>query len=83
MTVTANPAANKTPEVDHIKVELAGAVKEPGIYDLPKGMHLVDAIELAGGAAVDADLSKLNLAFVLKDGQKDYHSDLEQPIFSQ
>jgi len=51
-------------------VELAGAVKQPGVYDLPKGIHLVDAIELSGGMAVDADLSKLNLALVLKDGQK-------------
>jgi competence protein ComEA len=70
VTITANPAANKTPEIDQIKVELAGAVKEPGIYDLPKGMHLVDAIARAGGAAENADLSKLNLALVLKDGQK-------------
>ena len=70
VTVTANPSANTTPEAETIKVELAGAVKQPGVYDLPKGIHLVDAIELSGGMAVDADLSKLNLALVLKDGQK-------------
>jgi len=70
VTVTANPSANTTPEAETIKVELAWAVKQPWVYDLPKGIHLVDAIELSGGMAVDADLSKLNLALVLKDGQK-------------
>lgn len=70
VTITANPAAMKTPEVDQIKVELAGAVRQPGLYDFPKGIHLVDALELSGGAAEEADLSKLNLALVLKDGQK-------------
>jgi len=70
VTVTANPSANTTLETETIKVELAGAVKQPGVYDLPEGIHLVDAIELSGGTAVDADLSKLNLALVLKDGQK-------------
>ena len=70
VTITANPAAKQTPEIDQIKVELAGAVKQPGLYDFPKGIHLVEAIELAGGAAEGADFSKLNLALVLKDGQK-------------
>ena len=70
VTITANPAAKKTPEVDQIKVEFAGEVQQPGLYDFPKGIHLVEAIELAGGAAEGADLSKLNLALVLKDGQK-------------
>ena len=70
VTITANPSTLKTPELDQIKVELAGAVKEPGVYELPKGTHLDDAITLAGGSTHDADLSKLNLALVLKDGQK-------------
>jgi competence protein ComEA len=70
VTITANPNARTTPQAESIKVEFAGAVKKPGVYDLPKGIHLVDAIELAGGAEEDADLSKLNLALVLKDGQK-------------
>lgn len=70
VTITPNPSAVKTPELDQIKVELAGSVKQPGVYELPKGIHLVDALELGGGTAEDADLSKLNLALVLKDGQK-------------
>jgi competence protein ComEA len=70
VTITANPAVNKTPEIEQIKVELVGAVKQPGVYDFPKGIHLLDAIDLSGGVAEGADLSKINLALVLKDGQK-------------
>ena len=70
VTLTANTAVKQTPEVDQVKVEMSGAVKQPGVYDFPKGIHLVEAIGLAGGAIEGADLSKLNLALVLKDGQK-------------
>lgn len=70
VTITANPSVLKTPDLDQIKVELAGAIKTPGVYELPKGIHLVDALTYGGGTTEDADLSKLNLALVLKDGQK-------------
>lgn len=70
VTITANPAVRQTPEIGQIKVEITGAVKRPGVYDFPKGTHLVEAVELAGGAAEGADFSKMNLALVLKDGQK-------------
>ncbi|HSN93821.1 MAG TPA: ComEA family DNA-binding protein [Anaerolineaceae bacterium] len=70
VTVTPKSGGNSTPEVKTIKVELAGAVNRPGVYDLPEGIHLVDAIDIAGGKTAEADLSKLNLAMILKDGQK-------------
>jgi len=70
VTVTPKLGANSTSVAENIKVEMAGAVKAPGVYDLPKGIHLVDAITVAGGATEGADVSKLNLALVLKDGQK-------------
>lgn len=70
VTITANPLAMKTPELDQIKVELAGAVKQPGVYEFPKGIHLMDALALIGGTKESADLGKMNLALVLKDGHK-------------
>lgn len=70
VTVTPQPGSEQTPTTDTIKVELAGAVMQAGVYDFPKGIHLIEAVELAGGFAPEADLDKLNLAMVLKDGQK-------------
>ncbi len=70
ITVTASASAKKTPELNLIKVELAGAVGKPGVYEVPKGIHLVDALALGGGTTETADLRKINLALVLKDGQK-------------
>jgi len=53
-----------------IVVHVTGAVKREGVYKLKAGDRIVDAIETAGGAAVLADLSSLNLAEKAKDGQK-------------
>ena len=39
---------------------------------MEEGARIADAIEAAGGATLEAELSKLNLAYVLKDGQKIY-----------
>ena len=51
-------------------VHVAGWVREPGVYELPEGARVVDALELAGGARRGADLSALNLAAVLADAQQ-------------
>jgi competence protein ComEA len=56
-----------------IVVDVAGAVAQPGVRELPPGARLADAIEAAGGFATDADLeaaSALNLAQPLVDGQQ-------------
>lgn len=42
----------------------------PGLYELPEGSRVADAIEVAGGARRNADLDALNLAQVLTDGMK-------------
>lgn len=64
-TPTATPAA---PVVIHV----AGAVAAAGVVELPAGARVHDAVEAAGGAQGDADLSALNLARVLLDGEQVY-----------
>jgi len=51
-------------------VDVAGAVRRPGVYRLPAGARVVDAIERAGGAAAGAGLSGINRAARLADGQQ-------------
>jgi len=53
-----------------VVVHVSGAVQNPGIVRLTEGERIADAIEKAGGATEEADLSKLNLAYVLEDGVK-------------
>ena len=57
---------------DIIYVHIEGAVNSPGIKEIPKGTRLFELIELAEGTVEDADLSKINLASILKDEQKIY-----------
>lgn len=52
-----------------IKVHVAGAVERPGLYELPTGTRVMDAIEMASPVP-EADINLLNLAAVLIDGQK-------------
>lgn len=51
-----------------IVVDLRGEVVKPGVYQLPAGSRLDDAIVAAGGLTEDADLTQLNLAERLQDG---------------
>jgi len=53
-----------------IFVHVDGAVIAPGVYTLPSGGHVFEAIDAAGGATADADTSSLNLAAKIADGQK-------------
>jgi competence protein ComEA len=53
-----------------VVVDVAGAVRRPGVYRLPVGSRVVDAIERAGGAAGDAMLEGINRAARLADGQQ-------------
>lgn len=52
-----------------LRVHVTGAVKTPGVYQLPKSAIVKDAIEAAGGLTDRADVSRLNLAALLIDGQ--------------
>jgi len=51
-------------------VDVTGAVLRPGVYELPHGSRVKDAIEAAGGLLAEADRSNLNLAAPLDDGQR-------------
>ena len=54
-----------------VTVHVSGCVNDPDtLITLPEGSRVSDAIEAAGGASAEADLSRLNLAALLKDGQK-------------
>jgi competence protein ComEA len=53
-----------------IKVHVTGAVKNPGVYDLPAGSIMQEAIKAAGGTTESASIDKLNLAAKLNDGQQ-------------
>jgi competence protein ComEA len=53
-----------------ILVHVAGAVRAPGVYQLPADARIAHAVEAAGGAADDADVDSVNLALRLQDGQQ-------------
>jgi competence protein ComEA len=60
----ARPAAQG--EVVHV----AGAVRNPGVYRLPAGARVQDAVERAGGARHGGDVNAINLAAKVIDGQQ-------------
>ena len=59
-------------EKKEIVVHITGEVVNEGIVKLVEGSRVVDAIESAGGATKEANLSKINLAYLLEDGTKLY-----------
>ena len=54
-------------EQDLITVDVKGAVKSPGIYDLPVGSRINDAVQKAGGLTENADSKSINLAQRISD----------------
>jgi competence protein ComEA len=59
-------------------VHVAGAVRQPGVYQLPADKRVIDAIAIAGGATKDAYLDALNLAAKLSDEMKIYVPSKEE-----
>jgi competence protein ComEA len=57
---------------ERIYVHVCGAVRDPGVKELPKGSRAFDALEQAGGFTEDADQAYVNLAGFLQDGQQLY-----------
>jgi len=53
-----------------VTVHVAGAVQRPGVYRLPAGARVNDALHRAGGARGRADLAAVNLAAKLEDGRQ-------------
>jgi competence protein ComEA len=57
-------------ESEEVVVHVAGAVSEPGLYHLPGGARVADALAAAGGPQPGAALDALNLARPLTDGEQ-------------
>lgn len=59
------------PEAERVQlvVHVSGAVEEPGLYRLPEGSRVADAVRVAGGLKPRADLAAVNLAAPLADGE--------------
>lgn len=61
-----------------IIIHITGEVEYEGVINLKKGNRIADAINLAGGTTINADLTKVNLAYVLLDGQKIYIPNINE-----
>ena len=61
---TAAPAAAR------LVVDVVGAVRHPGLYRLPTGARIADALARAGGSTPRADLEQVNLAAPVADGEQ-------------
>lgn len=70
VTPVADAAAASPTAQPEVVVDVAGKVRRPGIVTLPGGSRVVDAIDAAGGARPGVDLTQLNLARVLVDGEQ-------------
>lgn len=83
--VSAEPGATQTPEplqttaeqpgeaveaTGTLFIHVVGAVAAPGVYEVPEGGRVLEALAAAGGASADAELSALNLARPLVDGEQ-------------
>ena len=55
------------PKEEKIKVDIKGAVKNPGVYEINSNRRVADAIEISGGLTNDADTSIINLSKNLTD----------------
>lgn len=53
-----------------VRVWVGGAVAEPGLYTLPRGSRVADALDAAGGTRPDADTASLGLAAVVEDADQ-------------
>lgn len=63
------PATSPT-AAEPMIVHVAGLVAKPGVVELPAGSRVIDAVRAAGGATDEADLTPINLARVLTDGEQ-------------
>ena len=63
--VTSKAAQAKT-----VRVQVSGAVLEPGIYDLPANCRVEEAITAAGGLTENADSERVNLVRKVRDGMQ-------------
>ena len=69
-TTPGAPVGAAGPPTGEVTVDVAGEVRRPGIAVLPAGSRVVDALDAAGGPRRGTDLTALNLARVLVDGEQ-------------
>lgn len=79
---TNNIFTNSAEEEEEVKmiIHISGEVKNPGIVTLEMGSRIMDAIKKAGGATSEADLTQVNLAYELQDGQKVYIPNKKEQV---
>lgn len=70
--MTEASAVSSTDSVDELCVFICGQVQNPGVYYLPPGSRVVDALALAGGCLDTADICIVNQAEQLTDGLQIY-----------
>jgi competence protein ComEA len=75
ITPPASPSPHPTSVPEPITVYVVGSVIQPGVYTIPAGSRVAQALEAAGGAASSADLVRVNLAEWAVDGQQIYVPD--------
>jgi competence protein ComEA len=71
-SVTPSPTPVSSPTPGPWRVDVVGAVQAPGVYVLPAGSIVADAISAAGGPVAGADLDRLNKAAMLRDNTQVY-----------
>ena len=64
----------------NIIIHVTGAVKNQGIVETKEGARISDIIDAAGGTTDEADLSKINLAYIVEDGQKIYVPSINDEV---
>lgn len=64
------PTEVAAPLVSNIHVHIVGEVAFPGLYELPVGSRVADAINLSGGMSANAAQESINLARILSDGEQ-------------
>lgn len=67
-----NEEQSEETHISQITVHITGAINNPGVIIIEEGARIVDALEAAGGETEEADVNRLNLAYVLEDGEKLY-----------
>ena len=71
-------AENRVAVPQTVYVYVCGAVRTPGVVEVPEGSRAAEALELAGGMTTEADPFYVNLAETVTDGQKLYFPTLEE-----
>ena len=62
--------ASKAAQAKTVRVQVSGAVLEPGIYDVPASCRVEEAIAAAGGLTENADSERVNLVRKVRDGMQ-------------